>query len=498
VEVRSRPVDDLVVPKLHAQRHDSGVRDREREHRAERVHRPEEVRLTREDDGDRRDPGEDDEREPRGPEARVQAAEDLGELPIARHRIGDPGGADHAGVRGDEQDRGSEDADVDLERIQRQAVQVEVLHEPEDGIVRVAALFRRQPELGLVLAVDLRHGERGKRDQREREIDGEDGDRDEPDRARNVPRRVASLLREVRDGLDAGVGDHRHRNREEEGAPRRGDSPVHVVDEDARAEDEDEAEDDEQELRREVDDGEKDVQAGGLLDPDDVQPDEQQDHERAADDVPWVLAQRLPEDREVVRDEERRDGDRDHVVEELRPGGAEADELVERMAREARRAAGLGIENRPLRVRERCGREDQAGDDEDEGRQPEGEDRRDPERVVDRRADVAIRRREERGRPEDPLQSLLPSASPRRQTCRLLDLRARHGSRLSLRPAGGADLRRRSRALPGGRQAAERRASGEARQAAAPETFERRLRSEGGGPWGNQGFPHAISRGWRR
>ena len=74
---------------------------------------------------------------------------------------------------------------------------------------------------------------------------------------------------------------------------------------------------------------------------------------------------------EVVRDEERRDGDRDDVVEHLRPGGPELDELVEGVAREARRAARLGIAHGALGVRERRRGEDEAGDDEDERRQAE-------------------------------------------------------------------------------------------------------------------------------
>ena len=136
--------------------------------------------------------------------------------------------------------------------------------------------------------------------------------------------------------------------------------------------------------------------------------DEQDDHDAAADDVPRVLAQRPPEDREVVRHEERRDGDRDDVVEHLRPRRPERDELVEGVAREARGAAGLREAHRPLRVGGRGGGEDQARDHEDDRRQAEREDGRDAERVVDRRADVAVSGREERRRPENALQPLLP------------------------------------------------------------------------------------------
>ncbi len=79
-----------------------------------------------------------------------------------------------------------------------------------------------------------------------------------------------------------------------------------VVDEDLGAEDEHEAERDEQHLRREVEHRQRDRELGRLLDADDVEHDEEHDHDHAADDVPGVLAQRPPEDREVVRDEERR------------------------------------------------------------------------------------------------------------------------------------------------------------------------------------------------
>ena len=53
-----------------------------------------------------------------------------------------------------------------------------------------------------------------------------------------------------------------------------------VVREDARAEDEDEAEQDEQDLGREVDDREEDVDPRRLLDADNVQEHEEDDHDR--------------------------------------------------------------------------------------------------------------------------------------------------------------------------------------------------------------------------
>ena len=68
-------------------------------------------------------------------------------------------------------------------------------------------------------------------------------------------------------------------------------------------------------------DSERDGELRGLLHADDVQRDEHDDHDRPTDDVPRVRPQRLPEDREVVRDEEGRHRDRDDVDEHLRPAG---------------------------------------------------------------------------------------------------------------------------------------------------------------------------------
>ena len=186
---------------------------------------------------------------------------------------------------------------------------------------------------------------------------------------------------------------------------------MHVVDQDLGAEHEHEAERDEQQLGREVDHREHDRQPRRLLDADDVQDDEHDDDDGAADDVPRVRVQRLPEDREVVRDEERRRGDGDDVDEHLGPGRPEGDDLVERVAREARGAAGLGIADRALRVGGGGGGEDDARDDEDERRQPEREDGREAERVVDRGADVAVGGSEERRRAQHALELDLPSSA---------------------------------------------------------------------------------------
>src|SRR6187551_1483672 len=159
----------------------------------------------------------------------------------------------------------------------------------------------------------------------------------------------------------------------------------------------------EKDLRREVDDRERDGQLRSLLHTDDVQQDEDDDHDRATDDVPRVRPQRLPEDREVVGDEERRHRDGDDVDEHLRPARREADELVERVPREARGAAGLREARGAFGVGRSSRREYDARDHEDERRQPERINGRQAERVVDRGPDVPVSGREQRGRAEHAL-----------------------------------------------------------------------------------------------
>ena len=173
-EVGTCAVEQLLLRRAQAQPDERGVRDRERERRPERVERADEVDVARQDHRDRRDPGEEDDREPRRLEARVQPAEDLRDLPVGRHRVRDPRGADHARVRGDEEDRRGEDADVDLERFEQGALEAEVLDDAEDRVVRVAALLRRQREQRRQLAADLDHGQGRERHEREREVDRED------------------------------------------------------------------------------------------------------------------------------------------------------------------------------------------------------------------------------------------------------------------------------------------------------------------------------------
>jgi hypothetical protein len=203
------------------------------------------------------------------------------------------------------------------------------------------------------------------------------------------------------------VGDHRDRQGEDQLRPRRRRAEVHLVDQQARVEHEDEADDREDDLRREVEHGQAEVELRGLPEAADVERRQQRDHRDAADDVARRVLERRPERGQVVRHEERRDGDRDDVVERQRPAGEERRDLVERVASERRRAARLREHRRALRVRLRGQREQSAGQHEDDRRQPERMRRDEPQRVVDRGADVAVSRREQARHPDRPAQALL-------------------------------------------------------------------------------------------
>jgi hypothetical protein len=244
------------------------------------------------------------------------------------------------------------------------------------------------------------------------EVDREHGDRNPGDRPRDRTHRVACFLGEIRNGLDAGVRDHRDRDRKQERAPRRCDAEMDVLRQHVRMEDQEEPEPDEQQLRREVDHRQEDVEPGCLLNADDVEADQQPGEREPDDDVPRIGAQRLPEDREVVRHEDHRDCDGDHVVEHLCPRRRERDELVEGMPRKARRPARFRVANGSFRVGRRRRGEDDAADDEDDRGQAERDPGGQAERVVDRRADVAVRGREESRRPEDPFEPAALTPTP--------------------------------------------------------------------------------------
>ena len=246
------------------------------------------------------------------------------------------------------------------------------------------------------------------------EADDRDGGRDhdhEPDRGEEAPRqrpaRLARLLGEVGDGLEAGVGEHRQRQREREVVPGRRDAEVGPLRERVRREEQRETEDHEQELRREVEPGDDEARRVELGTAHEPHGGDREDDADGDDDVPRRLAKAVDPERrpEVVRQEQRRERDHDQVVEEERPAGEEAEDVVVRAADEGRRAAGLGQRRRALGVGERDDQEEDPRAEEHDRREAERVRGDDPEREVDRRCDLAVGDREERGGVEDALEA---------------------------------------------------------------------------------------------
>ena len=166
------------------------------------------------------------------------------------------------------------------------------------------------------------------------------------------------------------------------------------------------------------------------------------DDEGCHDDVPGGLLELVHSERdaEVVRHEQRREGDHDQVVEEQRPAGDEADQVVEGTAGERLGATRLGDCGGALGVRERDQQEDRTGSEEDERRQAERSGDDDPEREVDRRADLAVRDCEQLARAEDPLEAAdlarhqRDLASARRRSARHRGRRTARRARTRRRP----------------------------------------------------------------
>jgi hypothetical protein len=225
---------------------------------------------------------------------------------------------------------------------------------------------------------------------------------DEPDRgeeaARERPPGLTGLLREVGNGLEPREREHRERQRERELVPRGRDSERDAFRERVRREEEREPEHDEQELRGEVEARDGKAGAVQLRAAGEAEARDAEDDGDGDDDVPRRLPQRVDAKRraQVVRQKQGRKRDHDHVVEEERPAGEEAERVVVGAPDEGRGAARLRDRRRALRVRERDDEKEDPRAEEDERRQAERVGGDDPEREVEGRGDLAVRDREER------------------------------------------------------------------------------------------------------
>ena len=122
------------------------------------------------------------------------------------------------------------------------------------------------------------------------------------------------------------------------------------------------AEHDQEHLADDGERGDRDRQAVEARPADEAHRGHHDDDDDSEEEVGRAVRDRVPPDcvPQVVRHEQARQRDHDHVVEKERPPGQEAELVVERAAHEGRRASGLGERGGPLRVGERDHEEERA------------------------------------------------------------------------------------------------------------------------------------------
>ncbi len=243
----------------------------------------------------------------------------------------------------------------------------------------------------------------------------EHGDDDQVDGLRHLLAGVGGLLGHVRHGLDPRIGEHRQRQGEDQFFPCRGHAEVDLVDQQRGVQHQHRTHRHQQDLRAQVDDREDEVQLRRLAQAPDVQSGQRDDDDQAADNVAGVVLERAKarERTQVVGHEERRDRDREDVVEAQRPAGEEGDHVVEGVPGERGGASRFGEHRGALGVGFRGQREQPAGEQEHQRGETEGVRGDQAERVVDRRADVPVGRREHARHANRLAQSMLGEACHR-------------------------------------------------------------------------------------
>jgi len=243
-------------------------------------------------------------------------------------------------------------------------------------------------------------------DARDQDVDDDD-DRDCAEQAAwQVAPRPPGLLGIVGDRLEARVREHGERQCERDVVPGRVRAEREIAGERAAREEDRKAEDHEQRLRHEVEERHGDADAIEPRSPEETHAGDRCDNHAGSDHVARPPGDRVDAEGEpeIVRDEERREGDHDQVVEEEHPAGEEAGEVVEGDAHECCGASGLANRRRPLGVGERDDEEEQTDEPEDDRREAQRVQRDHAEREVDGGGDLAVRDGGERGRVEGALQ----------------------------------------------------------------------------------------------
>jgi hypothetical protein len=204
--VRARELGLAVAEPDHGQ---LGRRERRQDAEAEEAGEERHVVLDERgaDHERRRDERRGDDRLRRYERAPVQTPERARELAVLAERAGEAREARHRGRDGDQQDDRARETDVHAERGVETAGEV-LAERVDDPHQRRSQPVRSEPR-----GASLRREGR-ERDERDRDVDHDDEPDPREEAARKVASRLPGLLCQVRNGLEACVGQHRERQRE--------------------------------------------------------------------------------------------------------------------------------------------------------------------------------------------------------------------------------------------------------------------------------------------
>ncbi len=335
-----------------------------------------------------REHGRDHDRHVWGAAQRAQTADSARYLPVGGERVRQPGEAEHLAVDRDQQGGRRGGTDQVAARVDEPFGLVRV-HDAEDRRLHEAAAERRRTRLHR-LSHQRRRADDHEEQQRDRRrqdhnaaqatpahphLAGEARGRLDPDQRhagdaegedRVLPLRRLAQLDGVRDRThveELGERDHAHRHQHDDRGERHAQCRSEPASRDAA----------------------------------DVDRCHEQQREPGDEHLDEAVVDARFEHGQVVGDDDRTRRHHDQVVEQDRPAGDEAPELVEGVARERRGAAPLDMERGALDVGGHRDGEEEPGDHVDERRQPERVAGDDAEREEHRGDDGAQRDGEQRG-----------------------------------------------------------------------------------------------------
>ena len=323
----------------------------------------------------------------------MQPPKAAGNLAVGGQRVRQAREPEHRRVRGRQEGERRQRADHVLEAL-REPVRMHLGDDPDHGVVQVA---RRQ------LGVAVVHRQRRDRHHRDAHVPDHDRGRAAADHLAQPRTADPHLARQSGGGLQARERDRGDRQGEDESRPRRRAAEMDRPKQRVRVEEQRQAEHDDQQLQQEIADHQHcDPPGTTTAETADVGEHHPRDERQRQQQRLGPVAQRMPEHAQVLGRRVGGDGDQDRVVQQDRPTGDEADELVERVSREHGRSTAILVQGRALDVGERGEREEQRGEQEHERRQAEGVTGDHAQREVDRAGKRRVDDREQPGRADAP------------------------------------------------------------------------------------------------